>query len=123
MTFMSNKDISKMNDKELRAEVQLIRDELARYQRIINDALQNIGSDNFGKSLSLEYGKMRTKIDVTAKAIKTMVSDTDLAKELEKYSTITQTAEAIQTVVSKGANLDNAVPIASLADATDPTLI
>ena len=112
-----------MNDKELRAEVQLIRDELARYQRIINDALQNIDSDNFGKSLSLEYGKMRTKIDVTAKAIKTMVSDTDLAEELEKYSTITQTAEAIQTVVSKGANLDNAVPIASLADATDPTLI
>lgn len=112
-------DISKMNYKELRNEVQLLRDELAIFKRKYEDAIYNLDSDNLGKSFTIEQGKMKAQIQVTADAIKTMVSKTDLATSLEKYSTIAQTADAIQSVVSKGANLDEAITIGSLAEATD----
>jgi len=112
-------DISKMNYKELRNEVQLLRDELAIFKRKYEDAIYNLDSDNLGKSFTIEQGKMKAQIQVTADAIKTMVSKTDLLTSLEEYSTITQTAEAIQTVVSKGADLGSAITIDSLAEATD----
>lgn len=116
---MREENISKMNFKELRAEVQLLRDELAIFKRKYEDAIYNLDSDNFGKSFTVEQNNMKAQIKVTADAIKTMVSDTDLETALSKYSTITQTADAIQTVVSKGANLDEAIPITSLDYATD----
>ena len=112
-------DISKMNYKELRNEVQFLRDELAIFKRKYEDAIYNLDSDNLGKSFTIEQNKMKTQIKITADAIKTMVSDTDLQSALANYSTITQTANAIQTVVSKGANLDEAIPVTSLDYATD----
>ena len=111
--------ISKMNDKQLRNAVQTLYDELAMFKRKYNDAIYNLDSDNLGKSFTIEQNNMKTQIKVAADAIKTMVTDTDLDKTLENYSTITQTANAIQTVVSKGANLDDAILIGSLDDATD----
>lgn len=111
--------ISKMNDKQLRNAVQMLYDELAMFKRKYNDAIYNLDSDNLGKSFTIEQNNMKAQIKVTADAIKTMVSDTDLQSALTNYSTITQTANAIQTVVSKGANLDDAISIPSLDYATD----
>ena len=111
--------ISKMNDKQLRNAVQMLYDELAMFKRKYEDAIYNLDSDNLGKSFTIEQNNMKAQIKVTADAIKTMVSDTDLQSALANYSTITQTANAIQTVVSKGASLDEAIPIDSIEDATD----
>lgn len=96
---MREENIEKMNFKELRAEVQLLRDELAIFKRKHEDAIYNLDSDNFGKSFTVEQNNMKAQIKITADAIKTMVSDTDLAAELEKYSTIEQTAEQIELAV------------------------
>lgn len=115
--------ISKMNDKQLRNAVQMLYDELAMFKRKYNDAIYNLDSDNLGKSFTIEQNHMKAQIKIAADAIKTMVSESDLDKTLENYSTITQTANAIQTVVSKGANLDDAIPISSLEDATDTEAI
>lgn len=120
---MSDPDINKMNFKQLKNEVQLLRDELAIFKRKYEDAIYNLDSDNFGKSFTVEQNNMKAQIKITADAIKTMVSDTDLAAELEKYSTIEQTANRIQAVVSKSANLDKAVLIDSLDNATDTEAI
>ena len=111
--------ISKMNDKQLRNAVQTLYDELAMFKRKYEDAIYNLDSDNLGKSFTIEQNNMKAQIKIAADAIQTMVSDTDLQSALANYSTITQTANAIQTVVSKGANLDDAIPIVSLDYATD----
>lgn len=120
---MREENIEKMNFKELRAEVQLLRDELAIFKRKYEDAIYNLDSDNFGKSFTIAQNNMKAQVKMTADAIKTMVSDTDLQAALENYSTITQTANAIQTVVSKGANLAEAIQISSLQEATDKNAI
>lgn len=120
---MREENIEKMNFKELRAEVRLLRDELAVFKRKYEDAIYNLDSDNFGKSFTVERNNMKAQIKVTADAIKTMVSDTDLKSALENYSTVTQTANAIQTVVSKGARLQDAIAINSLTQAEDKTAI
>lgn len=121
--YMREENIEKMNFKELRAEVQLLRDELAIFKRKYEDAIYNLDSDNFGKSFTIAQNNMKAQVKMTADAIKTMVSDTDLQAALENYSTITQTANAIQTVVSKGANLAEAIQISSIQEATDKTAI
>ena len=96
---MSETDISKMNFKELRNEVLLLRDELAIFKRKYEDAIYNLDYDNFGKSFTVEQNNMKSQIKITADAIKTMVSYTDLDSTLEEYSTISQTAQQIQTAV------------------------
>ena len=116
---MSDKSISNMNIKELRNEVQSLRDELAIMQRKYEDILYNLDTDNFSSRFTKEQGDMRTAIEVTAKGIKTKVSK----EELKEYSTIEQTAQHIQNIVSKGAMLDTAKEIDSLADATDTSKI
>lgn len=98
---MREENISKMNFKELRSEVQLLRDELAIFKRKYEDAINNLDSDNFGKSFTLEKDNMKTQIQITADKISAMVSKTDLETMLEEYSTIEQTAEKIQMTVTK----------------------
>lgn len=148
---MREENIENMNFRELRKEVLLLRDELAIFKRKYEDAIYNLDGSNFGKSFTVEQDKMKAQIKISADAIKTMVSNTDLATELEKYSTIvqtaekietaviqinsstdeklknystvTQTADAIHTVVSKGANLNEAIKITSLDEATDTEAI
>lgn len=111
---MSN-DINKMDFKQLRKEVQSLRDEIAIMQRKYEDILYNLDTDNFSSRFVKEQGDMRAAIEVTAEGIKTKVSKEDL----ERYSTIEQTAEHIQNIVSKSAKLDEAEIIQSLAEATD----
>jgi hypothetical protein len=93
---MSDKDINKMDFKGLKNEVQLLRDELAIFKRRFNDTVYNLDADNFGKSFTLEQNKMKTQVEVTSKAIRTMVSNEDL----KAYSTIEQTAADITFAVS-----------------------
>lgn len=95
---MSN-DISKMNDKQLRNEVQLLRDELAIMKRKYEDIIYNLDTDNFSSRFVKEQGDMRTAIEINAEGIKTSVEALSEAKD-ELSSEITQTASSIQTTVS-----------------------
>ena len=115
--------ISKMNDKQLRNAVQLLYDELAKMRRKYEDILYNLDDENFSSRLVKEKDKMKAEISVTAEEITTKVSQTDLDATLEKYSLISQTADAISTVVSKNAKLDEAIKITSLSQATDKNAI
>lgn len=98
---MSDKSIGDMNFKELKNEVQLLRDELAIFKRKYEDAIYNLDSDNFGKSFTLEQNNMKAQIKITANALKTTVSKNELESALNNYSTISQTAEKIEATVTK----------------------
>ena len=115
---MSN-DINQMDFRQLRNEVQLLRDELAIMQRKYEDILCNLDTDNFSSRFVKEQGDMRTAIEVAAEGVKSKVSREDL----EAYSTKTQTAEQIQNIVSKNAKLDEAISISSIDKATDTSKI
>jgi len=112
---MREENIEKMNFKELRAEVQLLRDELAIFKRKYEDAIYNLDSDNFGKSFTVEQNNMKAQIQISADAIRTKVSKDDFAE----YSEISQTAKAISTLISKNVNLSDAVVATALTDMTD----
>lgn len=107
---MSDYNINNMDFKQLRNEVQLLRDELAIMKRKYEDIIYNLDTDNFSSRFVKEQGDMRTAIEINAEGIKTKVSK----EEMNKYSTTEQTAEHIQSIVSKGANLDEAIPIDNL---------
>lgn len=80
--------------KQLRKEVQLLRDELAIMKRKYEDIIYNLDDDNFSSRFVKEKGEMRTAIEVNAEGIKTKVSN-------EKFeSEIKQTASSIDTKVS-----------------------
>ena len=117
---MSDNDISKMNDKQLRNEVQSLRDELAIMKRKYEDILYNLDTNNFSKRFVMEQGNMRTAIEVNAKGIQTKVSNEEFQSSMQQtaelistevsslksedyflYSSIAQTAESISTTVSK----------------------
>ena len=97
---MREENIDKMSFKELRKEVQLLRDELAVFKRKYEDAIYNLDSENFGKSFTVAQNNMKTQIQITADAIKTTVSQDKLVDTLKKYSTTEQTAEAITSTVT-----------------------
>ena len=115
---MYNSD-AKAEVKRLRNEVQVLRDELAKMKRTFEDILYNLDTDNFCSRFVKEQNDMRTAIEVTAEGIKSTVSKGDM----EKYSTITQTAESIQNIVSKLTNLSESIAIPSLDKATDKSQI
>ena len=97
MICLSN-DIAKMDDRQLRNEVQLLRDELAIMKRTFADIIYNLDTDNFSSRFTKEQGKMRAAIEFTAKGIKSKVSNDEF------QSAMTQTANDIETKVS---NLNN----------------
>lgn len=92
--------ISKMSDKQLRNAVQLLYDELAMFKRKYNDAIYNLDSENLGKSFTVTQNNMKAQLKIAADAIKSAVTEEDLALELKNYSTIEQTAEAITSTVT-----------------------
>lgn len=96
---MSN-DIAKMTDKQLRNEVQLLRDELAIMKRKYEDLFYNLDDDNFSGRFIKEKNDMKTSIEITEEGIKTKVSKDDLDKSLSNYSTIEQTATKIESAVT-----------------------
>jgi hypothetical protein len=89
-----------MDFKQLRNEVQLLRDELAIMKRKYEDILYNLDDDNFSGQFLKEKDNMKTEIKIAADGIKTKVSKEDLDKSLSQYSTLEQTAEAIRTEVA-----------------------
>ena len=94
---MSN-DINKMDVKQLRNEVQLLRDELAIMKRKYEDIIYNLDDDNFSSRFVKEKGDMKTAIEITAEGIKTKVSNEEFKSEMS------QMAGKIETQVSA---LDN----------------
>lgn len=90
-------DISKMTDKQLRNEVQLLRDELAMMKRKYEDIIYNLDTDNFSSRFVKEQGDMKTAIKVTAKGLEAKVSNEEFQNELSL------TAEKFETSIS---NLD-----------------
>ncbi len=134
-------NINKMDFKQLRNEVQLLRDELAIMKRKYEDIIYNLDTDNFSSRFVKEQGDMRTAIKVTAEGIETKVSNeefestkTQLANKIEsevktltnadkELSTkITQTADAIRSEVKSATEtldgkFDNYSTIEQTADA------
>lgn len=94
-------NIDKMNFKQLRNEVQLLRDELAIMKRKYEDAIYNIDESNFSSKIIQERDNMKAEISVTADEIKTKLSKEDLDGELKSYSIISQTADTIKSIVTK----------------------
>jgi hypothetical protein len=66
---MSDMNIATMNDKQLRNEVQLLRDELAIFKRKYEDIIHNLDTDNFSSRYVKEQGDTRTKIEQNAEKI------------------------------------------------------
>ena len=96
---MSDMEISKMNFKQLRNEVQELRDELARFRRAYNDTIENLDDSNLSEYLIKEKEGMKTEIEVSADGIAALVAKSD---ELgERCATIEINAEKIQTQVTK----------------------
>lgn len=121
---MSNtEDISKMDFKALKEKVQELEDTIAKLKRTYEDAIYNLDEDNFGKNFTLQQKNMKAQIKMTADAIKSTVSKTDLDTKLEDYSTIEQTAGAITSTVQKQADIKNAEIISDLSEATDTSRI
>ena len=93
-------NINSMNFKQLKNEVQSLRDELAIMKRKYEDIIYNLDDDNFSSRFVKEKGEMRTAIEINAEGIKTKVSN----KEFE--STKTQTAQKIESEVKKLSDAD-----------------
>ena len=88
-------NINTMNFKQLKNEVQSLRDELAIMKRKYEDIIYNLDTDNFSSRFVKEQGDMRTAIEITAEGIKTKVSNEEF--ESEKI----QTANLISSEVKK----------------------
>ena len=113
---MSNANINTMDLKQLRNEVQLLRDELAITKRKYEDILYNLDDANFSDRFVKEKDNMKTAITITAEGIETKVSkdefDSQMMQtasliatkvsntELGKYSTTAQTENLIQSAVN-----------------------
>lgn len=96
---MSDTEISKMNFKQLRNEVQELRDELARFKRAYNDTIENLDDSNLSEYLIKEKEGMKTEIEVSADGITALIARSD---ELgNRCTTIEVNAEKIQTQVAK----------------------
>lgn len=145
---MSETPIAKMGFKQLRIEVQSLRDELARIKRSYEDILYNLDYDNFSGALIKEKDGMKTSITQTAEKIELQAVDistnaTNIAaltvtagditakvesnyKDLDgKYSSlstqITQTADRIETNVE--AVFNKIVQVSSTFEMTDKDTI
>ena len=63
-------DINNMDYKQLRNEVQLLRDELAIFKRKYEDIIYNLDNDNFSSTFLREKDGMKTSIKQTEEEIK-----------------------------------------------------
>lgn len=106
-------NINSMNYKQLRNEVQLLRDELAIMKRKYEDIIYNLDTDNFSSRFVKEQGNMKTAIEVNAEGIKTKVSNEDF------QSTISQTADNISSIVSEFVDVSDAEEVSAPDDFKD----
>ena len=129
---MSDNNINNMDVKQLRNEVQLLRDELAIMKRNFEDILYNLDTDNFSQRIVKQGENMYTKIEQTADKIelqaekveeneKSIASLEITAGKIESNvkelgaadntlsSRITQTAESITSEVAARTSADEAL--------------
>ena len=114
-------NINSMNFKQLKNEVQSLRDELAIMKRKYEDMIYNLDTDNFSQRVVKQGKDMYTKIEQTAEEISLQAEKVDenkqslaelkiTAEEIEsevfeenedgtKTSRITQTADAIRSEI------------------------
>ena len=98
---MSDKDINQMDFKELRKEVQSLRDELAIMQRKYEDILYNLDSENFssqfinGINSKVSSDEVESMISQTADKISSRIEDVE-----DAYSHIEQEVDNISSKVS-----------------------
>jgi hypothetical protein len=71
-----------MDFKQLRNEVQSLRDELAIMKRKYEDIIYNLDTENFSSRFVKEQGDMRTAIEVNAKGLGAKVSNKEFQSEL-----------------------------------------
>ncbi len=98
---MSDTPINRMDFKQLRNEVQVLKDTIAIMKRKYEDILYNLDDDNFSQKIVKEKNNMKAEITVNANEIKTKVSESDMNTAIEnKYSTFEQTAKEIKLSVN-----------------------
>lgn len=99
---MSDKDINQMDFKELRNEVQLLRDELAVMRRKYEDLFYNLDTENFSSKLTKKINSVVTSDEVesriTQEADKINLRVNGVEGSLS--SSIQLTAQKIDMVVS-----------------------
>ncbi len=88
-----------MNFKELRNEVQLLRDELAIMKRKYEDILYNLDEDNFSSRFVKEKDNLKTAITQTEKEIKLQASAID--ENTSAISSLSITAKNITSRVEQ----------------------
>ena len=114
---MSDMDINRMDFKQLRNEVQYLRDELAMMQRKYEDILYNLDDENFSSRIVKEKGDMKAQIKITEEEISTKVSNDSFE------SAMIQTAAEISTKVSndsfESAMIQTAAEITTKVSNTD----
>ena len=91
---MSAKPIEKMTFEELRREVQILSDSLAKMKRFYEDVFYNLDESNFSSSIIKEKDGMKAQIKISAEEISTKVSSAEMS------SAISQSAGEIRTEVS-----------------------
>lgn len=91
-------DINKMSFKQLREEVQLLRDELAIFKRKYEDIIYNLDNDNFSGSLIKEKEGMKTSIEQTEESI-TLHAE-KIKKNEQNVANLKVTADKISTEVT-----------------------
>lgn len=103
-------DINNMNYKQLRETVSELNDNYVKLKRTLEDALDNIDESNLATTLRKKLNGYDTQFSVTAEKIESKVSYEDLENSLNQYSTVSQTAQAIEmSVVSSQEYTDNSV--------------
>lgn len=114
---MSDTPIEKMNLKQLRNEVQFLRDELAVFKRKYEDMIYNLDNDNFSGRIIKEKDDMRAELKVTAEEISTKVSNEQFS------SAMSQTADKISTIVYEYIDTSQAVEVDSPDDFKDKSKV
>ena len=116
---MSAKPIEKMTFEELRREVQILSDSLAKMKRFYEDVFYNLDESNFSSSIIKEKDGMKAQIKISAEEISTKVSTAEMSSAISQSageilltvgatyatqaavsSSISQTATEITTSVS-----------------------
>ena len=95
---MSN-NINNMDVKQLRNEVQLLRDELAIMKRKYEDIIYNLDTDNFSQRLVKQGENMYTKIEQTAESISLQAEK--IADNEEKMAELSVKAGEISSIARK----------------------
>lgn len=86
-----------MDVKQLRNEVQLLRDELAIMKRKYEDIIYNLDTDNFSSRFVKEQGDMRTAIEQTEEKISLQAEE--IGENSKNIASLEITAESIESEV------------------------